>query len=365
MIKYFVENYLEELKKCIDEVPIHKVAKITNIIYNAYKNKKQVFIMGNGGSAATSSHFACDLGKGTATEKKNRFRVISLNDNTPLMTALANDLGYEMIFKEQLMNLLEEGDVVIVLTCSGNSENILKAVEYAKKCNAISVGLIGSGGGKLKNLVDEEITFSTRHYGLVEDLHLIISHITAYYFIDRVKNGNTTVFIDKETFKNQGSFDQTRVSEAFRLFNEYNIPVITLMNYQDDIKKTSEVKLQREKQDFESLPNRKRTYFYTQPYSEDSEFKAMKQGLLMEASKDFDLNLSNCFFIGSSSSDIEAGSNVGCKTILVNKLIRPGEREDRSLQPSYVAENIFDAAETVITEYNKQIKESFYKVKFQ
>jgi D-sedoheptulose 7-phosphate isomerase len=106
--------------------------------------------MGNGGSASTASHFACDLGKGTIIEGKPRFRVISLNDNISLITALSNDCGYEEVFREQLMNLVNTGDIVIGITGSGNSPNVLKAMEYARSRGAVTIGFIGFDGGKLR-----------------------------------------------------------------------------------------------------------------------------------------------------------------------------------------------------------------------
>jgi len=144
--------------------------------------------MGNGGSASTASHFACDLGKGTICEGKPRFRVVSLNDNMPLITALSNDFGYERVFIEQLMNLVSPDDLVISITGSGNSPNILKAVEYAKKQGAKTIGLIGFGGGKLQEIVDEHITVSNTNYGQVEDIHLILAHALSQYFKEMIEN---------------------------------------------------------------------------------------------------------------------------------------------------------------------------------
>jgi len=171
-----------ELRRTLEEIAIEKVERIVQMIYEAYRNNKYVFIMGNGGSASTASHFACDLGKGTICEGKPRFRVMSLNDNMPLITALSNDFGYERVFIEQLMNLVNPGDLVISITGSGNSPNILRAVEYAKNQGAKTIGLIGFGGGKLQGMVDEHITVSNNNYGQVEDIHLILSHAISQYF---------------------------------------------------------------------------------------------------------------------------------------------------------------------------------------
>ena len=188
MIKQFTNGYFNDLKRTIDEIPMEKIERIVEMIYEAYRRNNYVFIMGNGGSASTASHFACDLGKGTICEGKPRFRVVSLNDNMPLITALSNDFGYERVFEEQLMNLLNPGDLVICITGSGNSLNILKAVDYAKKQGARIISLIGFGGGKLKDRVDEHITVSNCNYGQVEDIHLILCHAISQFFQNLIEN---------------------------------------------------------------------------------------------------------------------------------------------------------------------------------
>jgi D-sedoheptulose 7-phosphate isomerase len=182
-----ITTYLDNLHTAIQELPIADIEKVAEVIHQAYLRGSQIFVMGNGGSAATASHFACDLGKGTVTPGKKRFRVISLNDNIPLLTAYANDIGYENIFAEQLINLVEPLDVAIMITASGNSPNVLKAARCAKEHGAITVGFIGFGGGKLKNMVDHHITISSRDYGNVEDIHLILEHAISAYFRERLK----------------------------------------------------------------------------------------------------------------------------------------------------------------------------------
>ncbi len=189
MISGFTNGYFEKLKSTIEEISLEKLERIVNMIFDAYHNNKYVFIMGNGGSASTASHFACDLGKGTICEGKPRFRVVSLNDNVPLMTALSNDFGYDRVFVEQLMNLVNSDDLVIGITASGNSPNIIKAIEYAKKKGAKAIGLIGFGGGKLQEMVDEHITISNTNYGHIEDVHLILSHAISQYFKDLIEKG--------------------------------------------------------------------------------------------------------------------------------------------------------------------------------
>jgi D-sedoheptulose 7-phosphate isomerase len=143
--------------------------------------RSKIFIIGNGGSASTASHMAVDLAKGTQVKGYPSLRVISLTDNVGMITAWANDLAYEEVFTEQLKNLLSYKDVLIAISASGNSPNILSAVRYAKSRGAATVGFIGFGGGKLKDLVDVDITVSSHNYGVVEDFHLTLNHIISQF----------------------------------------------------------------------------------------------------------------------------------------------------------------------------------------
>src|SRR3989344_3803930 len=134
----FVDDYIKELKRCLDRLDRKKISEVIELLIVAYKKGKKIFILGNGGSASNASHIACDLGKGTLSrvydDHRRRFKVYSLTDNVALITAFGNDLSFEDIFVQQLRNLVEKDDVVIVLSGSGNSMNVVKAVNYAKKC---------------------------------------------------------------------------------------------------------------------------------------------------------------------------------------------------------------------------------------
>jgi D-sedoheptulose 7-phosphate isomerase len=157
-------------------MPLEKLENVVNILYDAFKHKKKVFIMGNGGSAATASHFCCDLGKNISRNNNKRFKVIGLNDNVALLTAISNDYGYENIFIEQLIGLLDQKDIVIAFSASGNSKNVVKAVEYAKKSKALTIAFTGFNGGRLKKLADECVHICDNNYGSVEDTHLLLEH---------------------------------------------------------------------------------------------------------------------------------------------------------------------------------------------
>ena len=146
---------------------------------------RTIFIVGNGGSAATASHFACDLALGPRSSGGKAYRAISLGDNNALITAAGNDLGYETVFSEQLKTLLAPDDLVLAISASGNSPNIIEAVEYANHIGAMTIGLTGFDGGRLRHIAAEHIHISTPKgdYGPVEDLHLVVNHLISSYLV--------------------------------------------------------------------------------------------------------------------------------------------------------------------------------------
>lgn len=190
--KEFINGYISELIRCLSLLDKEKIELVIDALVAAYKKDRKVFILGNGGAASTSSHMACDLGKGTLQRvydnTERRFRVISLVDNVALMTALANDLSFDDIFVQQLRNLVETDDVVIALSGSGNSLNVVKAIEYAKSCGAKTIGILGfKTGGKVGNIADYSIIVDSNHYGPIEDIQLVLNHIIAAW-IAKVKH---------------------------------------------------------------------------------------------------------------------------------------------------------------------------------
>ncbi len=187
----FVIDYVDRLRAALEEIPVARVEAMGDILYRAYQHNKQVFIIGNGGSAATASHMACDLGKNTITHNRARFRVMSLNDNMPLMSALANDVGYEHVFAEQLRNLIHAGDVLISISGRGNSPNVIRAMEYARSRAATNIALLGFDGGRAVELADEYMLVPVQDYGIVEDLHMVLDHILTEYFRARLERGET------------------------------------------------------------------------------------------------------------------------------------------------------------------------------
>jgi len=178
--KKFTKEYLEDLRNVIDEMEENLVEKLDDfatLLLKARDNKRSIFIIGNGGSASTASHFVGDLSKGTIVEGFPRFKAIALTDNIPNMLAWANDQGYEDIFVEQLKNLMEPNDVVIAISGSGNSANVIKAIDYANENGAITIALTGHDGGKLLKSAKENIHVPCYDMQRVEDIHLLVEHL--------------------------------------------------------------------------------------------------------------------------------------------------------------------------------------------
>ncbi len=175
-----LEDHISDVRRVLAEIPREAVQEVVEVILQAHRQMRHVYIIGNGGSAATASHFACDLSKATIIEGQRRVRVTSLTDNMALLTAWANDTSYEMVFAEQLSSLLNGGDVVIAISASGNSPNLLEATRVARARGATTVALIGFTGGSLKHGVDVAVHVPSHSYGVVEDCHLVLEHaITA------------------------------------------------------------------------------------------------------------------------------------------------------------------------------------------
>jgi D-sedoheptulose 7-phosphate isomerase len=172
-----IYQYVQEIKDTLDRLPSAAVQRTIALLQEARLNDRQVFIMGNGGSAATASHFACDLSKGTLMPGRPRFRVIALTDNMPLVSALANDCGYDRVFVEQLASLVQPGDVVIGISGSGNSANVVNAILLARQVGATTAALTGFDGGQLQRLVDVCIHVPNHCMEQVEDLHLMLEHL--------------------------------------------------------------------------------------------------------------------------------------------------------------------------------------------
>ena len=184
-VRQFAQWYRDREIEQWQAFDLDAIEKIARAIELAEKNGKQVFVMGNGGSAATASHIATDWSKTAERKGKQLIRCMSLNDNLPFMTAIANDLGYDEVFVRQLENLLDRDDVVVIISGSGNSPNVIKAAKFAKKKGAVTIGMTGFTGGKLRKLVDVCLHVNSDQYGVIEDLHMAAGSILAFYLKQR------------------------------------------------------------------------------------------------------------------------------------------------------------------------------------
>lgn len=183
-MKNFLTDYISQQQRALSTIPVDVVEKIVNVFREALVNDRQIFVFGNGGSAANASHFVTDLGKGSSDKTFRRFRCLSLNDNTPWISALGNDYAYDEIFTRQLANFGRKGDVVFTMSVSGNSPNLVSAVSWAKENGLLVIALVGGKRGKLAELADIPVVVEDVHYGRVEDAHMGICHMIAYAFME-------------------------------------------------------------------------------------------------------------------------------------------------------------------------------------
>lgn len=171
-----VRNYFGSVQELLNKVPFDAVDRVVETLMSANRAGQTVYICGNGGSASTATHFGCDLAKRPIVAGQPRFRVVPLTDNNALMTALSNDIGYDVVFSEQLIPLVRKGDILIGISGSGNSKNVIKAVEVAKAAGATTIGFSGYDGGKLAPAVDISVHIPSFNMAMVEDVHLMLEH---------------------------------------------------------------------------------------------------------------------------------------------------------------------------------------------
>jgi D-sedoheptulose 7-phosphate isomerase len=183
-MKEYITQYIQQQKAALESIPIEQVETLLRIFQNALRDDRSIFVFGNGGSGTNASHFVTDLGKSASDKTFRRFRCLSLSDNVSWITAIGNDYAYEDVFLRQLENYARPGDVVLVMSVSGSSPNLVKAVEWCRKNDVQSIALIGGQKGKLAALADEVVVIDDVHYGRVEDCHMHICHIICYAFIE-------------------------------------------------------------------------------------------------------------------------------------------------------------------------------------
>ena len=179
-----IKKYLQKEKEVIDNLDVRAINMVYSVLDNALQNNRKIYVIGNGGSGSTASHIVNDFGKMIFNTTAKRFDVTCLSDNMPLALAIANDVGYEYIFVYQLIGHINPNDVVIAISGSGNSENIINAACYAKKCGAMVVGFTGYDGGKLKKIADYSVDSNIDNMQITEDIHLILEHLLVSMFYE-------------------------------------------------------------------------------------------------------------------------------------------------------------------------------------
>ena len=172
-----ISEYLAGLEQMIDSIPLAQIETVLRLLEEAYRGGHRIFVMGNGGSAATASHLALDLAKNTIMPGSPRVKAISLTDHVPLITAWSNDTAYEHVFAEQLANMIEPGDVAIGISTSGNSPNVINALNLTKRSAGVTIGLLGARGGRIKDIVDAYVLAPGSNIEQEEDAHLILAHV--------------------------------------------------------------------------------------------------------------------------------------------------------------------------------------------
>ena len=180
-----IRSYIEILQKTLDLLPEDRINQVIDLLHAARLERRQVFIMGNGGSASTASHFVCDLGKNTRFSELPNFKVIGLTDNMAIFSALANDEGYDSVFAQQLTSFVQPGDIVVGISASGKSPNVLRAIEVANKAGAVTVGFTGFDGGRLGDMVQIHVHVPSDSIEHVEDIHLSLEHMISQALRER------------------------------------------------------------------------------------------------------------------------------------------------------------------------------------
>jgi D-sedoheptulose 7-phosphate isomerase len=341
MFDAYFSSYLHDLAATLNEIDRPTLARVVDLFRSARDEDRQIFIVGNGGSAATASHMACDLGKGTidfSNPSFKRFRTISITDNNALITALGNDISFDRVFVEQLKNLLNPGDLVVIITASGNSPNLLPVIDYARQMGAVTIGLLGFGGGKARGLVDVPLVVSSRNYGIAEDFHLIVQHILTQY-LQRALAGppQPVVFLDRDGIVNESMGQSQYVTrwEEFRFAGDAvdTLRQMSLLGYRLVVV-TNQQGVGRglmSEDALSSIHTQMRAALAEQgvelagvfacPHLADAGCFCRKPrpGLIQRALNEtrFLVDLEASWLIGDSASDIEAGAAMGLRTIRV------------------------------------------------
>ena len=372
-------EYMAEAQNAMANMSLAAIEDVVRVMKEAWEHDRQVFLMGNGGSAATASHFVNDLNKTAILPRKSRFRAISLNDNVPLITAWANDASYEDIFAQQMLNYVESGDVVIGISTSGNSPNIIRALRTARSVGATTVGLTGLSGGKLKDLVDYCVSVPTDDVMQIEGIHSVVLHALIARFRQLVvaqdredeltrlpRELRPAVFVDRDGVINENRADYVKTWDEFRFLPGVIAPLrklaknnhaVVIVSNQSAIgrgivsKKAVDEINDRMLEVINSVGGRVDGVFYC-PHdsSEGCECRKPKPGLLIQAAEKLGIDLEKSVVIGDALTDVEAAVSAGCAPIFV--LTGRGKEELSKLKAAgfnniRIVDNLAEAVEVV------------------
>lgn len=342
-----LSEYMMQAQEAMQVMQLDAVEQVVCLLIDAWKEDRQIFLMGNGGSSATASHFVNDLNKTAIVPRRSRFKAIALTDNVPLMTAWANDESYESIFAQQMINFIESGDIVVGISTSGNSPNIIAGIQFARAVGAKTVGLTGLTGGKLKDLVDYYIAVPTDDILQIEGIHSVVLHAIIARFrhlltSDRAQrreltssaeNGRPAVFIDRDGVINENRSDYVKSWDEFILLPGVIRPLRKLARNHHAVVIVSNQSaigrgiVSRSRVDdindrmldvIHAVGGRVDGVYYC-PHHPDEvcECRKPRPGLFLQAAQQLGLDLESSFIIGDALSDVQAALEVGSVPILV------------------------------------------------
>lgn len=381
----FARQYVNDLCAVLRKVPFADIGRALQALETALAERKRIFLAGNGGSASTASHMANDLMKGVANGNGRGCRVIALTDNVPIITAIANDESYEEVFSAQLEQLGETGDLLMVISGSGNSPNIVRAVEVAQKIGMTTIAFLGMDGGRVAEIADVSIVVPSNEYGPIEDVHLVFNHLFTDYL--RAHSNSEVVVVD--TLPRPAIFldrdgvlikDVTRLTshgqvelytgapEAIRKLREMGFVVVVATNQavvargwveEQEVAHTHGWIQELLKRAGGGIIDK----FYFCPHHPNGtlpeyrvacDCRKPRPGLLLKAAKELNIDLKRSYMIGDRLTDILAGQRAGCTTILVQTgmhneaPIETVDPIDSSVQPDFVCSDLVAAVEIIM-----------------
>ncbi len=366
-----IDSYLANLREEIAHLSQKDIERVSDVLLRAYHMGQTVFIMGNGGSASTASHFCNDLNKGTLVPNRDgkRFKAIALTDNIPLLTAWSNDSSYADCFVEQLRSLHCRGSVVLGISGSGNSENVLRALRWANEHGSTTIGFTGFDGGKMKDIVHIPVIVPSNLMARVEDLHMILCHVLTHMIREDILQGRKTVFIDRDGVINRNvDGDYVRTWNDFKFLPGVLDALKTLTDNNCDIHIISNQAgvgrglMSRETLDqihenmvhiIESHGGRVAgVHVCTHREEEQCDCRKPKPGLLYQAvGGRHSIFPNGCFVVGDALTDVKVGRAVGAKTFLV--LTGRGKDQLRMLnqdtcRPDWIVPSLSEAAARIL-----------------